>query len=147
MPTRIASIAAVVLALCSTVAAQKADPDAQKLASQYEAAFNNADVKAVAALYTADAVRLGPDGQFITGRSAIEQSYVAGFAGPLKGAKLTLTPGHALTVTPDVKVIEGTFSVAAAMPIKGRYVNTIVRQSGQWRLASVTTRPDLAPPK
>lgn len=147
MHTRLASIAAILLALAVPAAAQKPDPDAQKLASQYEAAFNKSDVKTLTSLYTADAIRLGPDGQLVAGRSAIEESYVKGFGGALKGATLTLTMGRTLSVTSDVKVIEGTFSVAGALPVKGRFINTIVRQKGQWLLASVTTRPDLPPAK
>jgi uncharacterized protein (TIGR02246 family) len=137
-------IAAMVIVGMSLVAsAQKADPDAQKLAEQYSAAFNKADAKAIAALYTTDATRLGPDGQLITGRAAVEKSYVDGFAGALKGSKLTLQLGRSQVVTPDVKVMEGRFSVDAVAPLKGRYVNTIVRQGGHWLLASVVTVPDL----
>lgn len=122
--------------------AQKGDPDAQKLAYAYQAAFDKGDVKALAALYTADATRLGPDGQLLTGRAAIEQAYVEGFAGPLKGATLSLQLGRSQVVTPDVKVMEGRFSTAGGSPVKGRFVNTIVRQAGRWLLASVVTVPD-----
>ena len=48
-------------------------------------------------------------------------------------------------ITPDVKPMEGRFAVSAAAPLKGRYVNTIVRQGGTWLLASVVTVPDLPP--
>jgi uncharacterized protein (TIGR02246 family) len=137
-------IAAIVLVGMSVVAtAQKADPDAQKLADQYSAAFSKADAKALAALYTADATRLGPDGQLINGRAAIEKAYVDGFAGPLKGSKLTLQQGRVQVVTPDVKVMEGRFATDGVAAVKGRYVNTIVRQGGHWLLATVVTIPDL----
>lgn len=138
-------IAAIALAGMSAVAtAQKADPDAQKLADQYSAAFNKADVKAIVALYATAATRLGPDGQLLAGHAAIEKAYVDGFAGALKGTKLTLQQGQTQAVTPDVKVMEGRFSVDGGIaPLKGRYVNTIVRQSGRWLLASVVTIVDL----
>ena len=124
--------------------AQKPDPDAQKLADQYSAAFNKADAKAIVALYAPAATRLGPDGQLITGHAAIEKAYVDGFAGALKGTKLTLQQGQTQAVTPDVKVMEGRFSVDGGIaPLKGRYVNTIVRQGGRWLLASVVTIVDL----
>jgi uncharacterized protein (TIGR02246 family) len=147
MQNRLAALAAVVLAFSFTVLAQKPDPDVQKVAAAYEAAFNKGDSKALTAMYTADALRVGPDGKLLAGRKDIEGSYVTSFAGPLKGAKLTLTLDRAVSVTPDVKVIEGTFSLAGAMPTKGRYVNTIVRQGGQWLLAAVNARPDTPPAK
>ena len=112
------------------VSAQKPDADAAKLADQYIAAFNKGDAKALTALYTADATRLGPDGQLLTGRAAIEKGYMDGFAGPLKGSTLTLQQGRTQAVTPDVKIMEGRFTVSAAAQLKGRYVNTIVRQGG-----------------
>ena len=92
--------------------------------------------------------RLGPDGQLLAGHAAIEKNYVEGFAGPLKGTKLTLQQGQTQAVTPDVKVMEGRFSVDGGLaPLKGRYVNTIVRQGGRWLLASVVTIVDLPAPK
>ncbi len=136
-------IAAIVLVtLSAVVSAQKPDPDAQKIIDQYIAAFNKGDAKGVAALYTTDATRLGPDGQLLTGRAAIEKSYTDGFAGPLKGSALTIQQGRNQVVTPDVKIMEGRFATSGAAGVKGRYVNTSVRQGGAWLLASVVTIPD-----
>jgi len=42
-----------------------------------------------------------------------------------------------------VRIIEGTYEVTGGkMPGSGRYVNTLVREGGQWRLASVVVLPD-----
>jgi uncharacterized protein (TIGR02246 family) len=143
---KISWVAALVLVtLTAVVGAQKPDADAAKLAVQYIAAFNKGDAKALTALYTADATRLGPDGQLLTGRAAVEKSYADSFAGPLKGSTLALQQGRTQAITPDVKIMEGRFTVAAAAPLTGRYVNTIVRQGGSWLLASVVTVPDPAP--
>jgi uncharacterized protein (TIGR02246 family) len=131
------------LGLSLVASAQKADVDAQKVADQYVAAFGKNDAKALAALYATAATRLGPDGQLLSGRAAIEKSYVDGFAGALKGTKLTLQQGQTQAVTADVKVMEGRFSVDGSVaPLRGRYVNTIVRQGGGWLLASVVTITD-----
>ena len=139
--------ALVLIGLSAAVSAQKADTDAQKIADDYTAAFNKGDGKAIGALYVTDGTRLGPDGSWLVGRAAIEKVYTDGFAGPLKGAKLTLTPGHAQVVSADVKVIEGRFAVAGLAPVKGRYVNTIVRRGKAWLLASVVTITDPPAPK
>jgi uncharacterized protein (TIGR02246 family) len=144
--TLIAAIAFVSLSM--VVTAQKPDPDAQKLADQYTAAFNKADAKGLVALYAPAATRVGPDGQFLTGHAAIEKTYVDGFAGALKGTKLTLQQGQTQVVTPEVKIMEGRFSVDGGLaPLKGRYVNTVVRQGGRWLLASVVTIVDPPPAK
>jgi uncharacterized protein (TIGR02246 family) len=141
--SKTAGIAAMMLLALSLVAgAQKADPDAQKVAEQYAAAFNKGDAKALAALYTAGGARLGTDGQLVAGRAALEAMYAAGFAGPLKGSKLTLVPGSSHVVAPDVKVIAGRFTTDGIATVKGRYVNTIVKQGAHWLLASVVTIPD-----
>ena len=139
--TWIAALA--LMAMSGIVTAQKPDPDAQKLADQYTAAFNKGDAKGIASLYTQDATRVGPDGQMLKGRAAVEKSYADGFAGALKGAKLTITADGSQVVTPDVKIMDGTFSsTGGTNPVKGRYVNTIVRQGGTWLLATVITIPD-----
>jgi uncharacterized protein (TIGR02246 family) len=139
--------ALLVMGLSVAVTAQKPDADAQKIQEDYTAAFDKGDAKAIAALYTADGTRLGPDGSWLVGRAAIEKVYADGFAGPFKGAKLTLTGGHTQVVTPDVKVIEGRFLVAGLAAIKGRYVNTVVRRGKTWMIASVVTITDPPAPK
>lgn len=140
-------VAALALMVVPGIAgAQKPDPDAQKLADQYVAAFNKADAKGLAALYTTGAVRMGPEGQLITGRAAIEKSYADAFAGPTKGTTLTVTVSSSHVVTPDVKIMEGRYNTTGGTnPGGGRYVNTVARQGGTWLLASVVTIPD--PPK
>jgi len=87
------SFAALVLAALSMavdVSAQKPDPDAQKVADAYQAAFNKGDATALGALYAAEATRIGPDAQLVVGRAAIEKVYADGFAGLLKGSTLAL---------------------------------------------------------
>ena len=138
-----AALAVMVVALCSSMAyAQKTDADAQKLADDYQAAFNKGDVKSIMALYAPDAMRLGPDGTLLKGNAAIEKGYTEGFAGPLKGATLTLQQGGTQVHSADVKVIEGRYSTAGPAPLSGRYVNTIVKKGGGWKLATVVTIPD-----
>jgi uncharacterized protein (TIGR02246 family) len=136
----IAALAIVVMS--AAPGAQKVDPDSQKLADQYIAAFNKGDAKAIAALYTANGTRLGPDGSLLAGRAAIEKVYMDGFAGPFKGGKLTLEMRQSHDVAPNVKVTEGRYAVAAQLSTKGRFVNTAVKQGTGWLLVSVVTIPD-----
>jgi uncharacterized protein (TIGR02246 family) len=147
MKMRIAAVAAVVILGVSGLAAQKAEAELEKLAAHYQAVFNKGDTKALAEMYTTDALRVTPTGKLLTGRAAIEKDYVANLGGPLKGAQLTLHPGRTQMLKPDVALIEGTFDVAGgAGPMRGRYLNTVVREGGQWRLASVVTIPEMPAP-
>ena len=128
------------LALSTVNAAQKADPGTDKLIQQYVAAFNQGDAKALAALYTADGFRLTPMNQVIAGRASIEQFYLATFAS--KPPALTVKPGRTQMLSADAAVTEGAYELASTPAARGVYVLTLVRQSGQWKLASVVPVPD-----
>ena len=141
---RLAASLTVLLAVTAWVAAQQPDPAIEKLARTYEAAFNKGDAKAIAALHTTDAVRMFPDGQVVTGRTGIEQAYATALAAELKGAKLTIGAGQTQKLTADVVTTTGTYEVVGGKtPAKGRYLNTLKREGGQWLLATVATA-DLA---
>ena len=134
----ITAIVLVALSIAVDVSAQKPDPDAQKLADAYQAAFNKGDAKALTALDASEAARVGPDAQLIIGRAAIEKLYTDGFAGLLKGSTLELQQGTTHAVTPTVKIMEGRYATGGAAAGKGRYINTIIRQgsSGRSRASS-----------
>jgi uncharacterized protein (TIGR02246 family) len=122
------------------------DAEMQKLADEYMQAWAKGDAKGVAAVYAADAIRVGPDGALVLGRAAIEKGYAEAFAGPWKGSKIAITLGQMRRAGPDVFVGEGTYQVTggnppAGMPTSGRYVNTIVRQSGRLAIAGNAAVP------
>ena len=141
MQRRIAFALMIVIALSLDALAQKPDPDVQKVLDQYAAAFNRGDAKGVAALYMTNALRVGPDGQLQVGRTAIEETYTGTLSG--SPGKLVILPGRTQMITADVRVIEGTYELTGGggNPVRGRYVNTIVRDGSQWRLASVVALP------
>ncbi len=120
-----------------------------KLAADWTAAFNRADAKAVASFYTENAVRITPESGKVVGRAAIEKEFVANFAGPFKGTKIKINVGAIESTGPDVAVNEGTWEVTGALtpdgkpapPIKGSYLNTIVKKNGAWVIASNAAIP------
>jgi len=144
MNKRVAFLAvAVVLTVCATLNAQKVDPEIQKLGDQYQAAFNKGDSKALSQLFAENGMMINAAGQLVKGRAAIEKDGSTAFSGVLKGAKLTIHPGSSQSVTGDVALAEGTFEIASGQaPLKGRYMDTVVRQGGQWRLASLVVVPE-----
>ena len=141
---RLAASVTAILAVTVWVAAQQPDPAIEEVARTYEAAFNKGDARALAALHTADGVRMFSDGQILTGRADIEKAYAAALAAELKGATLTIGAGQVQKLSADVVTSTGTYElVAGKTPAKGRYLNTLKREGGQWLLASVATA-DLA---
>ncbi len=137
------STAALATGLASA-SAQTKDPAVDKLAADWAAAFARADVKGLASLYTENAIRITPEGGRVVGRDAIGKEFAANFAGPWKGAKIKIQIGAVETVGPDIAVGEGTYEVTGVTgpdgkpvpPIKGSYVNTMVKKNGAWVLAS-----------
>jgi uncharacterized protein (TIGR02246 family) len=146
MKIRAAAIAAVLILIASVhAAAQQPNPEIQKTMKQMEAAFNKGDAKALGALYTTEALRISSTGGFIQGRAAIEKDAAESLTGRYKGMKLVLHSGKTQMLTPDVAVIEGTFEITGgSAPGRGRYLNTLLREGGQWRIASAVNVRDAA---
>lgn len=140
------SLAAISVAVAAVaLAAQQRDAEMDKLIEQYQAAWNKGDVKSLAALYAEDAIRLGGDTQPVRGRQAIQQMFEKQFASEWKGTKVSITPGRTQSVSADVRLQEGTFELTGGTegPQRGRYLNTLVRQGGQWRIAGLAAIPQM----
>jgi uncharacterized protein (TIGR02246 family) len=134
---------AVVMLAPAGGAAQRDEAAVTEMLQQYEAAWNNGDAKALAALYTEAAVRLAGYAEPLAGRAAIEQSFAKNFAGPWKGTTLTIRAERTETLAPDVRVQQGRYQVSrpGGEPQRGRYLNTLVREGGQWKHAAVALIP------
>jgi uncharacterized protein (TIGR02246 family) len=138
------SVAAAVLATgVASATAQAKDPALDKMVADWGAAFGRGDAKALATLYTDNAIRVSPDGGTVLGRAAIEKEFAGYFAGPWKGATIKILVGSVQPLGPDVSAAEGTYEVTpkgpdgkALPPVKGRYLNTMVKKGGAWVLSS-----------
>jgi len=128
-----------------------ADADAKAIVV-YQEAWAKGDAKALAASYDAGAVALTEAGA-VTGRTAIEQMFTANFAGPWKGTTIKLTPGKMHTLSPEIRVGEGTYEISGMMdatgkalpPARGRYMNTTINRGGIWIIADQATFPIATP--
>lgn len=142
-------IVALAIVAGSSLGAQQKDAELDKLVQEYVAAWNKADVKALTALYADNAMRTGPTDVVVVGKPAIEKYYQTSFATTAKGTTLTVTPGRTQNVSADVRLQEGTWQVAGGKdgPQRGRYLNTLVRVGGAWRLAAIAAIPDTPPMK
>jgi uncharacterized protein (TIGR02246 family) len=142
-------IVALALVAGSSAGAQQKDAELDKLVQQYVAAWNKADAKALTALYADNAMRTGPTDVVVVGKAELEKYYQNSFADAAKGTTLTVTQGRAQTVSPDVRLQEGTWQTTGGKdgPMRGRYLNTMVRVDGAWRIASVVSIADTPPAK
>ena len=132
---------ALVLATLPASAQEASKQDMQKVIDAYTGAWAKGDAKAIAMMYTENALRVDGEGNVFAGRSEIQKHFEQNFAGPWKGTTIKITAGRQQSVRPDVTVAEGTFEVSGnpsgkPMVRTGRYLNTIVREGGRLLLAS-----------
>src|SRR5262249_15428146 len=107
-------------------------------AEEYVAAFNKGDARAVAAFWAPDGDYEDQAGTLLKGRQAIEAAFARQFAAS-KGGKLRIDPTALRFIKPDLAIEDGTTAVVYpdAPPIASRYTAVLVKQDGQWYLASV----------
>ena len=153
---RLALVTSVALLGMGLTPASAQTKDAmEKLAADWAAAFHKADAKALAGFYTEGAVRVTPQGGTVVGRAAIEKEFATNFAGPWKGTTIKITVGKVEPLGPETGLAEGTYEVMGvktpdgkpAPPIKGSYLNTVVKKNGGWVLASNAAVEPPAPAK
>jgi uncharacterized protein (TIGR02246 family) len=120
---------------------QAADEAAiRKAVESYTAAFNQGDAKALAALWSPEAVYTNPlSGEQVVGRAEIEKQFTAIFA-DAKGAKLEAKTDAIRFVSPNVAVEEGKAKVIRPdqEPEDSEYTAVYVKRDGQWLLDRVT---------
>jgi uncharacterized protein (TIGR02246 family) len=129
------------LAFAAVASAQAVDPGLEKLARAYEQAWEKGDAAGVAAHYAENALSVNADG-VQQGRAAIQALMARNFAGPWKGTKLVVQLGKSQPLGPDTMLHEGTYEVVGvqgpdgkAVPIKGSYLNTLVKKGGAYVIA------------
>lgn len=143
---RVMLSAALLLAGSVLVGAAEGDRQAadeaaiRKAVESYVAAFNAGDAKALAALWSPEAVYTNPlSGDQVVGREAIEKQF-AGIFAESKGAKLSASTSSVRFISPNVAVEEGTakFVAPEREPEDSEYTAIYVRRDGQWLLDRVT---------
>ncbi len=148
----ILTAAITALGLASAMGAE-ANPQAadeatiRKAVESYVAAFNQGDAKALAAMWSPEAVYTNPlSGEQVVGREAIEKQFAGVFA-EAKGAKLEAKTDSVRFVSPNVAVEQGTAKVIRPdqAPEESDYTAVYVKREGQWLLDRVTEEDVPAP--
>lgn len=113
----------------------------RKSGETYTAAFNKQDAKALAALWSPEAVYTNPlTGEQVVGRPAIEKQFATIFAG-LKKPKLVVKIESIQFISPNVAVERGTANVVGPdnkEPSETNYTAVHVKREGKWLLDRVT---------
>lgn len=118
-------------------------PDEAKIrqaVESYVTAFNQGNAKALAALWSPEAVYTNPDsGEQVVGRPAIEKQF-AGIFAAAKGVKLEAKTESIKFVSPNVAIEQGTAKVLSAKgePEESAYSAVYVKRDGQWLLDRVS---------
>ena len=127
-------------AFTSTLNAQDLDQEMVAFAQQFQDAYNKEDHATLKTFYTDDAKRLAKDGTAITGAEAIGAFWAEQF----KGSDATLTLKQQSVGWKDnlhAYVASGTYHVSGTtvkgdkFEISGKYINTMLKQNGVWKIA------------
>jgi uncharacterized protein (TIGR02246 family) len=120
------------------------DLDAIRAGSEaFIAAFNKADAKAVAALWTEDGQYSDDTGRVFAGREAIGTAYAEFFA-KNPGAQMRIVVDSLRLLSPDAAIEAGRAMVALrpdGIPGVGSYTAVHVKVAGKWLMATVHDAP------
>lgn len=101
----------------------------------YEKAYAKADVAALSAFFTDDAVYTSDDGRTFSGRAAIEASLKSSFA-VNKGASIAIKADSVQVLTPEVVVEKGSTIVTSRSGDESEALYTAVylKKDGKWKM-------------
>jgi uncharacterized protein (TIGR02246 family) len=137
------AITAIGLGTCGAEEVQRhaeSDASIRKAVEAYVVAFNKRDAKALAALWSPEAVYTNPlSGEEVEGRDAIEKQFIGVFA-ELKEAKLEVNTLSISFVSPNVAVEQGTAKVIIPeeTPELTQYSAVYVKRGEEWLLDRMT---------
>jgi uncharacterized protein (TIGR02246 family) len=110
----------------------------RKVVAAYMAAFNQGDAKALATLWTPSGDLLGPRGELLKGRDAIQKGFEEFFA-VNQDTRLRINVASIRFVGTDVAVLDGTTEVIPPLqgpPAEIRATVILVRRGDQWLIES-----------
>jgi len=130
--------------------ADQAEDDAliRQNAAAYVVAYNNRDAKAVAAMWSPEAVYMDPStGEAAVGREEIEKMFADTLA-DLDDAKLEVKVESIDFVSPNVAIENGTARVIRPNeePVETNYTAVNVKRHGKWLLDRISEEEPPAPP-
>lgn len=126
-----------IIAFINPAKAQDDNKDFTAFAKKFEDAYNKKDAKALKGMFTKDAVRTDADGTVYNGSDsilgALEESMKNKVTIVIKQEKAVTENGS--TVASGTYVVNGSSQSGEQIDYKGGYVNTMVKEGGQWKIA------------
>jgi uncharacterized protein (TIGR02246 family) len=115
-----------------------------KQSDAYVAAYNAADTKTLAGLFTEKAEWVNEAGTTTSGRADIEKALTHSFTG-MPGRSLSLTIDSVRPITADVVTVKGTnmITLADGTIQRNRYAVVYVKEPEDWRIAQMTESPSV----
>ena len=134
---------------CVSLAAEpEADAEIKKAVSVYVEAFNKHDAKALAAMWSPEAVYINRiTGEEVVGQKAIAEQFTTIFK-ERPNLKIDVSTQSIQLVSPNVAVEHGTAKLGAtkAEPEEFEYTAVYVKREGKWLLDRVTDKaPEVVP--
>ena len=129
----------VMAAFINPLHAQNTKKDMDKLAKDFENAYNKKDAKTLKEYYTKDAVRVNADGTTTNGNDAIEESLANDFK--INNTKIKITVAKAVTesdgsvTTTGTYLANGTNMNGEKIDVSGNFTNTAVKENGHWKIS------------
>jgi uncharacterized protein (TIGR02246 family) len=132
--------------LCSSASIAQEKPKPEDLIREtlqsYATAWNRADSRAIADLYTSDADYTGFGSLMTRGRGEIEARYTTLFSGAYAGTEVALDMSSLRFLKPDVAIVDGTLDLThhnangSAQTGKGLFIAIMTDDGGQWRFTT-----------
>jgi len=133
-----------------TVAVQQDSADEKaihQLIDEVEKAYNAADAKALADLFTEDAELVNEEGDITHGRAAIEGLFLGAFEAK-PGSKMSIEVESIRSIGPGVITEDGVTTVTSEPgepPERSRYTVVYVKHDGKWLMASARDITSIEP--
>ena len=150
-PLHVVAIVSLVLSAGTNIcrAGQADDEKAiRKADDAYVEAYNKQDAKALASMWSPEAVYVNPEtGKEAIGREEIEREFADTFEN-LKDVKLEVSVESIRFLSPNVAIETGTVRIVRAKeePDESAYSALFVKRDGKWLLDRVTEEQPPAPP-
>ena len=111
----------------------------RRVARDYDAAWNRADVSALVSLYLVRAVVVNPLGETARGQSAIRAGLEAFLSGPAKGSTHTSTITDVAHIESTVAVVDGLARLdglrGESPSLAHHFTDIVVKTDTGWRIA------------
>ena len=115
----------------------------RKMATEFIAAWNRNDSKALAACFTTDGDLINPAGRIGRGRSEVEKILSEEQNGVFKGTRISMPQTHLRFLKPDVAIVDYEYEIKGVREPDGKettlkgLVSSVLRKEGnEWLIAA-----------